>query len=62
MAGHTDLLGNNDKEKLILSAKSLVNNRHAFAHGKSISASFAQIREYFNDLVELIKILDTVVI
>lgn len=62
VAAHADLLGNNDKEKLILSAKSLVNNRHAFAHGKSMSASFAQIREYFSDVVELIKILDAVII
>lgn len=62
VARHTDSFGNNDGQKLMLSSDSLVNNRHAFAHGKSTSASFTQIRDYFCDVVELIKILDSVVI
>ena len=62
VATHTNSSGKNDKEKLILSTKSLVNNRHAFAHGKSTSVSFTQIKEYFKDVIELIKILDAVVI
>lgn len=61
VAQHKDSSKKNDKQKLILSASSLINNRHNFAHGKSTSASFAQIKEYFNDVLELIKILDFVV-
>ena len=50
-----------DNKKLIDASKSLVNNRHLFAHGKSPTATFLEIRQYFDDVKELIKILDTVV-
>lgn len=50
-----------DNKKLIDASKSLVNNRHLFAHGKSPTATFLEIRQYFDGVKELIKILDTVV-
>lgn len=50
-----------DKQKLIDSAKSLVNNRHSFAHGKAPTASFNDIFQYYKDILELIYMLDAVV-
>lgn len=50
-----------DKEKLITASNSLVNNRHSFAHGKPPTATFLEIKQYYNDVVKLIQILDSVV-
>lgn len=50
-----------DSHKLIDSANSLVNNRHLFAHGKPITATFKEINQYYSDVVILINILDSVV-
>lgn len=50
-----------DKEKLIDASNSLVNNRHAFAHGKSPTATFLEIKQYYFDVVQLIGILDSIV-
>ncbi len=50
-----------DKQKIIDSSNSLVNNRHLFAHGKAPTASFNDIFQYYQDTLKLIKMLDTVV-
>lgn len=50
-----------DRQRLIDSSNSLVNNRHLFAHGKHPTATFGDIVQYYNDTVELVKILDSVV-
>ena len=50
-----------NKQKIIDSSNSLVNNRHLFAHGKAPTASFNDIFQYYQDTLELIKMLDTVV-
>ena len=51
----------NDFERLKLSSDSLVENRHAFAHGKHPTATFKDILGYYYDVVELLRILDDVV-
>lgn len=50
-----------DKQKIIDSSNSLVNNRHLFAHGKAPTASFSDILQYYQDTLELINMLDAVV-
>ena len=50
-----------DGQKLISSAKSLVANRHLFAHGQPPTATFNDIFQYYADTLELIVILDSVV-
>lgn len=50
-----------DKDRLISASNSLVTNRHDFAHGKPPSATFLDIKQYFSDVVELIRIFDSVV-
>lgn len=50
-----------DHEQLVGSSNSLVSNRHAFAHGQSLSTSFSDVKKYYLDVVKLIKILDKVV-
>ena len=50
-----------DSQKIIASAKSLVNNRHSFAHGKPTTVSFNDIVDYYNDALILINVLDSVV-
>lgn len=50
-----------DKQKIIDSSNSLVNNRHLFAHGKAPTASFNDIFQYYQDTLELIKMLNKVV-
>lgn len=50
-----------DKERLISASNSLVSNRHSFAHGKSPTATFSDIKNYYFDVLELIKIFDSVV-
>ena len=50
-----------DGNRIISSAKSLVANRHAFAHGRSISASFSDIKLYYMDMMILIEVFDNAV-
>ena len=40
---------------------SLVTNRHSFAHGKNPTATFMDIKQYFQDVVSLINIFDSIV-
>lgn len=51
-----------NKQRLIDAAKSLVTNRHLFAHGKMTTASFSDIRQYYNDTLILINIFDSIVV
>ena len=48
-------------QKIISSSNSLVNNRHQLAHGRNPTATFQDIFGYYNDTLELIKIMDSVV-
>lgn len=48
-------------ERIKSSLDSLNNARNSFAHGKNPTSSFENVRTYFNDTVEIIKILDDVV-
>ena len=48
-------------ERLKLSLNSLNSSRNSFAHGDSVSSSFEDIRNYFNDSVTIIKMLDSIV-
>lgn len=50
-----------DKNKLIDASNSLVNNRHSFAHGRTPTATFLEIKQYYTDVVQLIEIFDTIV-
>lgn len=50
-----------NKNKIIDSINSLVNNRHQFAHGKNPTVSFKEIQNYYSDSVEVLNILDAVV-
>ncbi len=50
-----------DSARLKSSIDSLNNARNSFAHGETPSSSFENIRSYFNDCVEILKILDEVV-
>lgn len=52
---------NPDKQRLISSVSSLVNNRHSFAHGLNPTATFSDIHQYFKDGIILIQIFDTIV-
>lgn len=51
----------NNGNRLIAASNSLVTNRHCFAHGKSPTATFLDIKQYYLDVVQLINILDTIV-
>lgn len=51
-----------NSQELIQSSNSLVANRHSFAHGRTITASFLDIKKYYLDIVELIKVFDSVVL
>ncbi len=42
-------------------SSSLVTNRHSFAHGKNPTATFMDIKQYFQDVVSLINIFDSTV-
>lgn len=42
-------------------SNSLVTNRHSFAHGNNPTATFNDIKQYFQDVVDLIKIFDSIV-
>lgn len=50
-----------DSQRIISSANSLVTNRHQFAHGKTPTATFNDIKQYYTDALELIRIMDSVV-
>lgn len=50
-----------NKQKIIDASNSLVQNRHDFAHGKVPTATFMDIKNYYFDVLELIKIFDSVV-
>ncbi|MDO6601188.1 HEPN domain-containing protein [Arenibacter palladensis] len=50
-----------NSERLKNSIDSLNNARNTFAHGDSPSSSFENIRDYFNDCVTIMDILDEVV-
>ena len=52
---------NPEGQRIIAASNSLVANRHAFAHGHPTSASFTSIREYYEDVMKLIAIFDSVV-
>jgi hypothetical protein len=57
----TAVKGRGDGQKLIDASNSLVTNRHTFAHGKIPTATFLEIKQYYFDVVELIKIFDAIV-
>ena len=50
-----------DGQKMIAASKSLVDNRHAFAHGENPTVTFQQIKQYYQDILKLIDIFDSVV-
>lgn len=54
--------GVGDFGKLKSSLDSLVSNRHQFAHGRITSATFLDIKGYFQDAIEVLLILDSVVV
>ena len=51
-----------DGQRLISSVKSLVNNRHLFAHGKPPTATFSDICQYYHDGLTLINLFDSAVV
>lgn len=50
-----------DGQRLIAASNSLVTNRHTFAHGKMPTATFLDIKNYYSDVVELIRVFDSIV-
>lgn len=53
--------GRTDGQRLIDASNSLVTNRHTFAHGSMPTATFLDIKNYYLDVVELIRIFDSIV-
>lgn len=51
----------NDADKIKSSLNSLVDNRNSFAHGKNVTATAAQIKEYYGDSIIILKLLDEAV-
>ncbi len=51
-----------DKDRLISATKSLTTSRNAFAHGNLSTATFSDIKQYYNDAIILINIFDSIVI
>lgn len=51
-----------DSQRIKQSLSSLNDNRNSFAHGHGCTASFSDIKQYFLDAVEIIKIIDTIVV
>lgn len=49
------------KDRLKSSLSSLNTNRNSFAHGQSCTATFSDIKKYFNDAIEIIKMVDDAV-
>ena len=58
----TMLKSHPDSARIKQSMRSLCDNRNSFAHGKSCTASFVDIMQYFDDSVTVMVILDSVVI
>lgn len=52
---------NPNGQRYITASNSLVTNRHYFAHGRTPTATFLDIKQYYTDVVELIHIFDTIV-
>ena len=50
-----------DRTRLRDSLRSLVTNRHAFAHGGVPTATFQDIKNYYNDALTVINIFDSIV-
>ena len=50
-----------NSNQLISSSNSLVTNRHCFAHGKAPTATFMDIKQYYQDVLQLIHLFDSVV-
>ena len=50
-----------DSQRLISASNSLVTNRHAFAHGQNPTATFLDIKNYYQDVLRLIAIFDSIV-
>lgn len=50
-----------DGAQLIQSSKSLVANRHAFAHGSEPTATFNDIKRYYSEVLMMIYELDSVI-
>lgn len=50
-----------DKDRLLTSLNSLTANRNSLAHGHGSTVSFSDIKDYFDDAVQIISILDSVV-
>lgn len=50
-----------DSHRLMSSIDSLVTNRNQFAHGKNPTVSFKSIKDYFDDAIIVLKILDACV-
>lgn len=52
---------NTNGQRMISASNSLVTNRHSFAHGNNPTATFNDIKQYFQDVIDLIKIFDSIV-
>lgn len=50
-----------DMDRLIKSSNSLVNIRHGFAHGRIAPVTIADIKQYYQDVVQLISEFDAVI-
>lgn len=50
-----------DGARLKSASESLVTNRHYFAHGRPPTATFLDIKQYYVDVVELIRVFDSIV-
>ena len=50
-----------DRERIISSSNSLVSVRHAFAHGRTYTAAFEDIKRYYDDVIVMLEILYDVV-
>lgn len=53
--------GRIDGQRIIAASNSLVTNRHTFAHGRTPSATFSDIKQYYQDVLQLIAEFDNVV-
>lgn len=51
-----------DAGRLKASLKSLYENRNNFAHGKPCTATFNDIKQYFEDSVTIVGVLDSVIV
>jgi len=49
-----------NKEKILFSLKSLNESRNTFAHGGNPTTTFQSVKDYFNDCIEIIFILDNI--